>query len=62
MARFKFKSVSDLQKYLIDRRVVFTGKRKLELITLCEEAERLGLATDPPKIYFISHLNPVRYL
>ena len=40
--------MSDLQKYLKDREIVFGGLKKaeLDLIGLCEDAERLGLEID----------------
>ena len=39
--------VPDLQKYLRDRGVVYSGYKKNELVELCQEAKHLDLPTDP---------------
>jgi len=47
MACFKTKSVSDLQRYLKDRGVIFSDKRKPALVELCNYAAELGVEIDP---------------
>ena len=47
MACFKTKSVLDLQRYLKDRGVIFSDKRKPALVELCNYAAELGVEIDP---------------
>ena len=47
MDNFSTKSVKDLQKYLKDRGVVFTGYYKACLVELCHSTVLIGLQIDP---------------
>ena len=47
MDNFTTKSVKDLQKFLKDRGVVFTGYYKAGLVELCNSAALIGLQIDP---------------
>ena len=45
--QFSTDSVLNLQKFLQERGVVFSGARKLALVELCLLANSLGLELDP---------------
>ena len=47
MSDFKGKSVKELQEYLKERGVVFSGLRKASLEELCISANQVGLDVDP---------------
>lgn len=47
MSRFHLLSVANLQNYLRERGVTFSGSRKEDLVRLCINAEELNIEIDP---------------
>lgn len=46
-SKFESKSVCELQKFLKDRGVTFSGAKKIGLLELCEKAILIGIEVDP---------------
>lgn len=50
-AKQKVASLAELQTFLIQRGVVVSGRKKIELVELCELAKEVSLVFDPDGLF-----------